>query len=225
MRISPLIAVKREFHLTGILIINPAIESYKNYFKALFCAAVLHFVKIFSQGKNVLTSTAEERSLSRESINLQAENLLHRHGNSILRIAYSYLQNMNDAEDILQDTLIQFLKTAPIFENATHEKAWLLRVAINLSKNKIKQRKVRETVGLNDVLVGEESTDLSFVWDAVNSLPIKYREIIHLYYHEGYATAEIASMLQKNDATVRSLLYRGKGLLKKMLREVYDFEE
>ncbi len=41
---------------------------------------------------------------------------------------------MADAEEVLQDTLVQFLKTAPAFESEAHEKAWLLRVAGNLSK-------------------------------------------------------------------------------------------
>jgi hypothetical protein len=58
-----------------------------------------------------------------EALNAQAEQIMEDYGNSILRLAYSYLHNMNDAEDILQDTLIRFLKTAPAFESETHKKA------------------------------------------------------------------------------------------------------
>lgn len=159
------------------------------------------------------------------SANEQAERLLEKYGNSILRMAYSYLHNISDAEDVLQDTLIQFIKTLPQFETATHEKAWLLRVAINISKNKIKYLNVRKADELHDNLAADEQDDLVFVWDAVKSLPMVYSEIIHLFYHEGYSTARIAELLSKKESTVRSLLKRARARLKAVLKEVYDFEE
>lgn len=155
----------------------------------------------------------------------QAEMILTRFGDSILRYAYTYLHNMSDAEEVLQDTLVQFLKTAPEFESENHEKAWLLRVAANLSKNRIRYNKLRETDELNDELVAEEREDLSFVWEAVKSLPVKYREVIHLFYHEGYQTAQIAKVLGRNESTVRSDLRRGREKLKEVLKGEYDFEE
>lgn len=158
-------------------------------------------------------------------INQQAERLLGEYGNSILRLAYSYLHQMSDAEDVLQDTIIQYIKNSPSFESTAHEKAWLMRVAINISKNKIAYKKKRETLELDENLFIEEEKDLKFVWDAVKSLPPKYSEVIHLFYHEGYTTAQIAAMLSKNEATVRSLLHRGREKLKVMLKEVYDFNE
>lgn len=168
---------------------------------------------------------AAERSVSRADINRRAEEILDTHGNSILRYAYSYLHNMSDAEEVLQDTLVQFLKTAPVFENRQHEKAWLLRVAGNLSKNRLDYNKVRMTDELNDELVSESREDLSFVWDAVKALPENYREVIHLFYYEGYSTKQIAKLLQKKEATVRSVLHRGRDKLKAVLKEAYDFEE
>ena len=150
--------------------------------------------------------------------------LLEKYGNSILRTAYSYLHNMEDAEDILQDTLIQYLKSGSEYNDEEHEKAWLLRVAINLSKNKIKYNKVRETDELMEELVSEEKEELSFVWEAVKSLPEKYVEVIHLYYQEGNSTAEIAGLLNKKESTVRSDLKRARDKLKKILKEDDDFE-
>uniref|UniRef100_UPI0006CF6918 sigma-70 family RNA polymerase sigma factor n=1 Tax=Clostridium sp. NkU-1 TaxID=1095009 RepID=UPI0006CF6918 len=147
------------------------------------------------------------------------------YGNHVLRLAYSYLHNMSDAEDVLQDTLIQFIKTQPQFETADHEKAWVLRVAINLSKNKITYNKIRKTDELSDTLAANETEDLTFVWDAVKQLPSKYREVVHLYYYEGCSTAQVASLLSKKEATVRSLLQRARLKLKDVLKEVYDFEE
>lgn len=162
---------------------------------------------------------------AREEINQHAERLLNVYGNSILRLAYSYLHNLSDAEEILQDTLVQFLKKAPSFENEDHEKAWLLRVAANLSKNRIKYNQIRTTDELKEELIDETRGDLSFVWEAVRCLPAKYREAIHLFYYEGCSTAEIASILQEKESTVRSNLHRGRLKLKEVLKEVYDFEE
>lgn len=164
-------------------------------------------------------------TLSSAQINEQAGRLMTTYGNNVLRLAYSYLHNVSDAEEVLQDALIQFIKTQPQFETAEHEKAWLLRVAINLSKNKITYNNIRKTDELSETLAANETEDLSFVWDAVKQLPAKYSEVIHLFYHEGYSTAQIASLLSKKEATVRSLLQRARIKLKDVLKEVYDFEE
>lgn len=177
-------------------------------------------VSTFSQ-KEVFTN----REKTSETAYQQAERVMTDHGNNILRLAYSYLHNLSDAEDILQDTLIQYLKAAPVFENPTHEKAWLLRVAANLSKNRITYNSIRSADPLMESLAQEGREDLSFVWEAVKTLPEKYREVIHLFYYEGYSTAEISKILKRKEATIRSDLHRGREKLKLILKEVYDFEE
>lgn len=161
----------------------------------------------------------------RTSVCMQAEEIMDRYGDMLLRYAYSYLHNFSDAEEVLQDTLIQFMKSAPTFISESHRKAWLLRVAGNLSKNRIRYNTLRQTDELKDELVQEEREDLSFVWDAVKELPVKYREVIHLFYYEGYSTAQIAQILEKNETTVRSLLSRGRKQLKQVLKEAYDFAD
>ena len=163
-------------------------------------------------------------SVSKEEVNRQAERMLTEYGNSILRLAYTYLHNYSDAEEVVQDTLIQFLRTTPQLTGTEHEKAWLLHVAANLSKNRIAYNKVRAADELSETLAAEEREDLSFVWDAVKQLPQVYRETVHLYYEEGYATAEIAHILGRKESTVRSDLRRARAQLKDMLKEVYDFE-
>lgn len=175
--------------------------------------------------QNMVEKEEWEARMHQAETNGRAEMILTRFGDSILRYAYTYLHNMSDAEEVLQDTLVQFLKTAPEFESENNEKAWLLRVAANLSKNRIRYNKLRETDELNDELVAEEREDLSFVWEAVKSLPVKYREVIHLFYHEGYQTAQIAKVLGRNESTVRSDLRRGREKLKEVLKGEYDFEK
>ena len=187
-----------------------------------FCSAIASLV---TPAQDVPEPAEASRAADRAEINRQAERILDEHGNSILRLAYSYLRNISDAEEVLQDTLLRFLKTAPTFENSTHEKAWLLRVAGNLSKNRLDYNKVRATDELSDTLEAEEREDLSFVWDAVQSLPVPFREVIHLFYYEGYSTAEISRMLDRKESTVRSDLRRGRLKLKEILKGACDFEE
>lgn len=167
----------------------------------------------------------ENKSLSRtEEINATAVRILNLYENDILRMAYSYLYNMEDAEDIVQETVICYWQKAPENMDMAKEKAWLLTVASNLSKNKIRYKKLRKTDELLDTLVQEEREDLSFVWEAVKSLPVKYREAVHLFYYEGYPTRDIAQILHRNESSVRSDLRRGREQLKKILKEAYDFE-
>lgn len=134
-------------------------------------------------------------------------------------------KTLKDAEDILQETLIRYLQTMPELENASHEKAWLLKVAANLSKNRIDYNCVRQTDELEESLVAEKREDLRFVWEAVRTLPQKYREVIHLFYHEGYSAAQIAQILEARETTVRTNLRRGRLQLKEILKEEYDFAE
>lgn len=165
----------------------------------------------------------EQERLERETVEI-----MDKLGNAILRLAYSYLHNMEDAEDILQETLIKFVTTKPVFENEKHRKAWLLTVAANLAKNRIEYNRVRSSEELNEEIAGaapeEEEDDLSYVWEAVKKLPDNQREVIHLFYQEGYKTAEIANILGRKEATIRSDLKRARDKLKEILKEANDFE-
>ena len=127
-------------------------------------AHILHALRL-------LFARKPEEEAVRQTANAQAARMLDAYGNSILRLAYSYLHNQSDAEEVLQDTLLQFLRTAPVLESPQHEKAWLLRVAANLSKNRLKYNRLRSADELRDTLAAEQREDLSFVWEAVKALP------------------------------------------------------
>ncbi len=155
----------------------------------------------------------------------EMEQVVDRLGNTILRLAYSYVHNMEDAEDLLQEVLIRYMQKAPVFEDEAHEKAWLMTVTVNLSKNRILYNKRRETDELKEELVARKKEDLSFVWDAVKQLSPVQSEVIHLFYREDYSTAQIAQILGEKEATVRSHLKRGRDKLRVILKEAYDFAE
>ena len=193
---------------------------------APFCGQLLRAgAALFHAAARLFAAKETSKAAAQDDVSARAAQILDSHGNAILRYAYSYLHNMADAEEVLQDTLVQFLKTAPRFESEAHEKAWLLRVAGNLSKNRLSYNAVRAADELNDELVAENRDDLSFVWQAVRDLPEKYRAPVHLFYHEGYSTKQIAEILQRGEATVRSDLHRGRALLREILKEAYDFDE
>lgn len=191
--------------------------SYKNILITL--AAMLHdFLGKPASPTAKATQTAAQG---------QAAQLLDSYDNAVLRLAYSYMHNMADAEDILQETLIKYLQTNSVLTTEEHKKAWLLRVTANLCKNKLDYNRLRQADDIDelaDTLASEKHNDLAFVWQAVKSLPANYREAIHLYYYEGYSTSEIACILDRNESSIRSDLRRGRAKLKELLKEVYDFE-
>ncbi len=145
-------------------------------------------------------------------------------GNDILRLSFSYLKRREDAEDIVQDTLIRLMQSGTCFETEELMKAWLLRVAVNLCKDHLKSAVYRKQTSLPegfDIAAEDQpvSGEESEVLQSLMSLPEKYRSVLHLYYYEEYATKEIASILDKKEATVRSLLKRGREKLAEKLGE------
>lgn len=201
--------------MTGSLALQPKIPL--GVWVRLKFQSICHFVADLRPKKQAV----------RPASAVDAGRLLDDYGNSILRMAYSYLHNMDDAEDILQETLLRCIQTNPAFENSTHEKAWLLRVAANLSKDRLRSEKLREHADideLDETLAAEQRTDLAFVWDAVKQLPPRYREAVHLFYCEDCTVAQISKILNRKESSVRSDLHRSREKLKEILREAYDFE-
>lgn len=198
------------------------LESVVRFILPLWCLLLVPLFTLRYESKLDSDRTAlQDKELNQQ----RAEAVLKEHGNAILRLAHSYLHNLADAEDMLQEALLQMLRKAPAFDSPDHQKAWLFRVTINLCKNKIKYNQRRRWEDWSESLTSEVREDLTFVWEAVSSLPVKYREVIHLFYQEDLSTAQIAKLLNKQDSTIRSLLHRARLILKEQLMEGYDFEE
>lgn len=154
--------------------------------------------------------------------------LLDRYGDMILRLAFSCMKNLPDAEDVLQDVLLKVLEKEPEFESDEHQKAWLIRVTVNICRSQLRSpwrrhKELEET----DAFFAEESGWLegNEVLEAVMALPEKYREVIHLFYYEDYSVGQIAALLGKKEATVRSLMFRARTILKDKLKGTVDLEE
>ena len=147
--------------------------------------------------------------------------LLQKYSSMLLRIAFSNVKNLQDAQDIAQEVFISVLTKRPQFDSEEHEKAWLIRVTINRCKNHVKSFWNRHTEGLSEDLsyLPKEETG---VMQAVLALPQNYRNVIHLHYYEGYSINEIAELLHKKPATVGTWLARGRAALKKSLKGGFD---
>ena len=153
--------------------------------------------------------------------------LLDKYGDMVLRIAYTYLKNRADAEDIVQDVFLRIIDKKPSFNDENHEKSWLIRATINMCKNKVNMFWNKNKCSIDDVqefaVIDKYNTDTS-VFQAVMALGEKYRVVVYMYYYEGYSTPEIANVIGKSETTIRSLLHRARNKLKDMLKEDYDFE-
>ncbi len=152
------------------------------------------------------------------------EYVVEKYSKPMLYASYTLLKSIPDAEDAVQETFLRLIKKKPVFKNDEHEKAWLLRVTINISKNMLKASKRKEISIYEDILFEKDNYELNSgeVLQCVLNLDEKYRTVIHLYYYEGYSIKEIASILSLPQATVGTRLSRARGILKNMLKG--DFE-
>jgi RNA polymerase sigma-70 factor (ECF subfamily) len=145
------------------------------------------------------------------------ETAVERNAQHMLRAAYAILHSTSDAQDAVQEAFLKLLEKEPAFRDASHEKAWLLRVTINIAKNEAKRsRRFADEPPPEPALPPEEVSD---VFRAVLVLPEPYRIVIHLYYYEGYSIREIARILHLPVPTVGTRLRRGRERLKTILEQ------
>ena len=122
---------------------------------------------------------------------------------------------------MVQETFIRWITKRPEFESDEHEKAWLLRVVINLSRNLVKSAAHRTSCELLDIYPAETREEEGLIQE-VMKLPEKIREVIYLYYYEEYNSREIGEILGENVSTVRTRLSRGRTLLKQVLKDSWE---
>ena len=143
---------------------------------------------------------------------------IEKHSDMVYRLALARCASIENADDIFQEVFLKFSEKLPKFNSEEHEKAWLIRVTINLTKNLNKSSWVRNTVELDENLVGEtETKDENVVFDEVMKLPQEYRTVIYLFYYEGYKVKEISEMMNKTEGTIKTWLFRAREQLKNEL--------
>lgn len=170
------------------------------------------FKRIISEGGGIMA----EKLFA----NLTYEEAVRKYSDTVTGICVMRLQNMADAEDCYQNVFVKLYYKSPEFENDDHFKAWLIRVAIHECTSymrKMRRQIPTETLHNEKTDIDYDSRDISW---ALMKTPPKYRDVLYLHYCEQYKVKEIAEILKTKENTVKSLLKRGR----EILRSVYGGE-
>ena len=166
---------------------------------------------------------------------LQFEKIVAIHQQRALKIAYYYLRNPADVEEVVQDAFLKAFLHLPSFREELLFKLWFTKIVVNACLDRIKttKRRSRWMVSLNEnqhekllrqpgsepspekaLSLNERSTELRM---AVIKLPERQRLVVVLNVFQGYSTQEVSQVLGLNEATVRVHLFRAVQSLKKLL--------
>lgn len=149
--------------------------------------------------------------------------------NLVYRTAYQYLFNVEFAEDVTQEAFVKLLTYDKDFHDDEHEKAWLLRVTINLCKNILKSKSYQNLELKNEIAIYENAfeensdnkIDISIY---LKHLSAEHRTAIYLYYYERLKIKEISKVMKIKENTVKSHLKRAKQNLKIYIEREQDYE-
>ena len=147
------------------------------------------------------------------------------YANDVLRVSYFYLNDRQKAEDVCQDVFVRLLTAKPVLEPG-HEKAWLLKVALNRCRDLWRAAWVKRVVLGSPAMEltpapdrMEERLERQELLSAIHKLPADFRDVILLHYYQGYGIAEMAQILKVPEGTVSSRLSRGRKKLEELLKE------
>lgn len=165
------------------------------------------------------------------------------YGDMLFKLSFVRLQNVQDAEDVVQEVFYQYVRNIGTFQDDEHEKAWLLKVTLNACRKVWRSAWRRRRSEWNPEETGQDGIcrevhsmmpgpeEAAFrkeenrrLMSAVMELPAKYRDVIHLFYYEELSVKEIARITGRVESTVTSQLTRGRELLRKSLKGEYDFD-
>ena len=137
----------------------------------------------------------------------------------VYRIAYRYVKNSIDTDDVFSEVFLAYFKKERTFESEEHRKAWLIRVTINCAKDLLAQRAQLQQLH-EETIPDQTARDADTYMDlhkAIEQLRPEYREVIKLYYLDDLSVKEIAQILDKNENTIKTQLYRARETLKAVL--------
>lgn len=147
--------------------------------------------------------------------NEEISQIYERHVDTVYRVCFMYMKNEFDTDDMVAETFCKLINSNTFFESFEHEKAWLIRVASNLCKNRFRHW-WNKTTGIEDAKQEyiEQRFEIDETLEKVRNLPQKYKTAIYLHYYEGYSAVEIARLFKLNESTVYGHLHKGRKLLK-----------
>lgn len=160
----------------------------------------------------------------KQSFEFDIDEAVKRYADMVYRIALLNVNNHFDAEDVFQEVFLKLFRHKDSIQSEEHLKAWLLRVTVNqcrtLAASAWKRHQLfLDMSGFQRETGGEQ--ECARVYDLVKSLPEKYRQVVHLYYYEELSVKEIAGILNKKEATVKTRLARARKLMEQKLKGVH----
>ena len=151
----------------------------------------------------------------------ECEEILKRNAGRVYKTALVRLGNRYDAEDIMQEVFLRFIRYAPVFPDVERESAWFIKCTVNLTRSFFTSGRMKHDIPLDEsVQAPEEQFD--GILETVMKLPKNLRTAIHLYYYENMSVKEISDSMGKSESAVKSLLMRGRNRLKDMLSDEFD---
>ena len=149
--------------------------------------------------------------------------IIEKYSDMVYRIAITRCGTVENEEDVFQDVFMKYSENNPKFENSEHEKAWFIRVTINLTKNLKTSSWNKKVITLDESIVFEKKEE-SDVFSIVCELPQNYRTVIYLLYYEGYKVKEISDLMKKSEGTIKTWLFRAREILKEKLEGGFENE-
>ncbi len=143
-----------------------------------------------------------------------------RFSKTVYAVCLRYMNNEDDAKDMLQECLIKVFQKGGEFRFEGSLEGWIRRISVNTCLDHIKKRKLAFTEDIADLEIAEDkawnSTRLEYndLLKLLYQLPVGYRLVFNLYAMEGFSHAEIADMLQISENTSKSQLFKARQWLK-----------
>ena len=158
-------------------------------------------------------------------LNIQTEQqyneIVENYSDMIFRIAYQYLFNKYDAEDIVQEVFVKLLTKRVIFKDEENIKSWLIRVTINQCLDYKKSLTKKSTVPIENMEIPFEQKE-GEILEELQLLKEDERNVLYLHYYEGYKIKEIAKILKQKQNTINSKLTRARKKLKEIMEVEYE---
>jgi RNA polymerase sigma-70 factor (ECF subfamily) len=142
-------------------------------------------------------------------------------------IAFGFVNNHDDAEDVAQEAFMRIYQSIASFRGDAEFSTWLYRIVMNLSLNKIRQRKsrVKREVELSDAVLGSaahhpashDAETHEHIERALHELPTLQRATVILRHLNGLSTRQVSTILQCSEGTVKTHLHRGLKKMKTLL--------
>ena len=151
------------------------------------------------------------------------ERVIEQYSDMVYRIALTRTGTKENAEDIFQDVFLKYNQKAKEFESDSHEKAWLIRVTINMTKNFNNSSWNKKVVNLEEN-IKLETPEETGVYEVVCKLPQNYRTVIYLMYYEGYKINEISKIMKVKEGTIKTWAFRARELIRKDLEGGFEDE-